>query len=56
MEERFQGRSQHFQKQETSLEAAVVRLSQAEVHVKQLVADIHAFQNRRQSAAKAQND
>jgi hypothetical protein len=34
LEEQFQGRSQHFQTQETSLEAAVVRRSQIEAEVK----------------------
>jgi hypothetical protein len=55
-EKRFQERSQHFQMRETPLEVAVVRLSQADVIIKQSAADVCALENWRESAAKAQND
>jgi hypothetical protein len=52
LEQRFQEPSPHFQTQEASLEAAVVRLSQAEVNVTRSAADVQSW---RQSAATAQN-
>jgi hypothetical protein len=55
VEKQFEELSQHFQAQEASLEAAVVRLSQAEVNVTQLAADVRTLQSWQESAAKAQD-
>jgi hypothetical protein len=55
LEKWFREFSHHFQTQKALREAAVVRMSEAEVNVTQLSADVRELQSWRQSAAMVQN-